>query len=554
MSKTCIVSGMWNIGRDALKGGFERRFDKYLECFYELLTLDTPMHLFIPSEIWPEVERIRGDKPTTITIKEVDTFQTWFPFYNLVQHIRSDPDWLARAGWLPDSPQAALASYNPILMAKAFMVHDASLLDRRGCTHFYWLDGGILNTVGKDVLEQAIPRLPDHSGDDQLALVSYPYSSETEVHGFEAKAFDKWCGEPSTYVCRGGFFGGSAAVLHEFNAAYYQLLQGTLNDGLMGADECILTIYSHQHQDKVKRHELKPENHGLLGSFFEDVAKQPVAETNEPSSALYVLTYNAPDQMQALVNSFERTDADFMALTRHILIDNSTDAAVREDYDRLAKLYGFEVIRYGSNLGVCGGRQMAAEHFGNSNRKQYLFFEDDMMLSYPDAKPDAFGLARFIPDLYLKSLLLFRKSGLDYLKLSFSEFYGDNSEQWAWTNVPPEVRLANFPDAQQVVNPKSVRRDVPRTHIFSILHSEEVNGLSYAVGQFHYDNWPMWMDRVGNQRIFLDTRWAQPREQTWMSHVFQLQVAGRIHAGCLLASPINHHRFHHYPADQRRES
>lgn len=552
MSKPCIVTGLWNLGRDQLQGGFARHFDHYLKMFHELLTLDVPMHVFVPPELWPDVERIRGDKPTTITVRKVDDFESWFPFCAAVEHIRTDPTWLARAGWLPDSPQAALKMYNPILLSKAFMVHDASLLDRRGCTHFYWLDGGILNTVGKDALEQAIPRLPDYSG-DQLALVSYPYSSETEVHGFEAKAFDKWCGEKSTYVCRGGFFGGSAAVLHEFNADYYRLLQGTLNDGLMGADECILTIYSHQHADKVKRHELKAENHGLLGSFFESVAKQPTVELNEPGSALYVLTFNAPDQFAELLNSFERTDEDFLSLTKHVLIDNSTDPSCRLAYDGLAEHHGFEVVRQG-NIGVCGGRQLAADHFAASNRSQYLFFEDDMMLAAPDAKPDAFGLPRFIPDLYLKSLMLFRESGLDYLKLSFSEFYGDNSEQWAWTNVPPEVRLEHFPEAKQIVDPKNVRRDVPRTRINYIYHSERVSGLSYAVGEIFYSNWPCWFDRIGNQKVFLDTRWASPREQTWMSACFQLQRAGKVHAGVLLASPVAHNRFRHYPADQRRES
>jgi hypothetical protein len=542
---------MWNIGRDALNGGFDRRFDKYLECFYELLTLDTPMHLFIPSEIWPEVERIRGDKPTTITIKEVATFQTWFPFYNLVQHIRSDPDWLARAGWLADSPQAALPDYNPILMAKAFMVHDACLLDRRGCTHFYWLDGGILNTVNKGALEQAIPRLPDYSG-DQLALVSYPYESATEVHGFEAKAFDNWCGEKSTYVCRGGFFGGCRDVLGHFNHSYYHFLQDTLNDGLMGADENIITIFSHRHSDKVKRHELKPENHGLLGSFFESVAKQPIAETREPGSALYVLTYNAPDQLQALLESFDQVDPDFLTLTRRILIDNSTDAKVRGDYDQLVDRYKFEVIRQG-NIGVCGGRQLAAEHFGASNQQQYLYFEDDMLLSPTSAKPDAFGLPRHVPGLFLKSLRLFKDSGLDFLKLSFSEFYGSNDECWAWTNLPADLRAEWFPD-QQEVDPKNVRQTAPRTRFTSIFRNPSLPGLAALLGEVHYCNWPCWFDRVGNKKVFLDTRWASPREQTWMSACFQLQRAGKVHAGVLLASPVAHNRFHHYPADQRKES
>jgi hypothetical protein len=64
----------------------------------------------------------------------------------------------------------------------------------------------------------------------------------------------------------------------------------------------------------------------------------------------------------------------------------------------------------------------------------------------------------------------------------------------------------------------------------------------------------LWLDRVGNKKIFLDTKWASPREQAWMSFVHQLQRAGKITAGVLLASPVVHTRFHHYPADERRES
>jgi hypothetical protein len=554
MSKPCIVTGIWNIGRDQLHGGFARHFDHYRRAFAELLSLDVPFHVFIPADLKDEVLRIRGDRPTAITIKEVADFEHWFPFGAAVDKIRTDPTWLTRAGWLPDSPQAALPMYNKILLSKVFMVHDACLTDKLDCTHYYWLDGGITNTVGRDTLEQAIPRLPDYSG-DQLALVSYPYESTTEVHGFEAQAFNNWCGEKSEYVCRGGFFGGCKDALHQFNHDYYHLLQDTLNDELMGADENVLTIYSHRHKDKVKRFELKPENHGLLGTFFQHLADKPakIAKVNEPDSSLYVLTYNAPDQFAALLESFEKADPDFLAVPRRILIDNSTDIpSVREDYDRLIERYKFEVIRKG-NIGVCGGRQLAAEHFGESEARQYLFAEDDMLLAPPGTPPDDFGLPRYVPGLFKKSLALFKASGLDFLKLNFSEFYGSNDENWAWTNLPAEIRREWYPDHQEV-DPRNIRQTAPRTRFTSVFRTPSVPGLAALLGEVHYCNWMLFLDRVGNKKIFLDTKWASPREQTWMSFVFQQQVAGKIKAGCLLASPVVHNRFHFYPAEERKES
>jgi hypothetical protein len=553
--KPCIVTGLWDLGRDQLKPPFQRSFGGYLERFRELLTLDVPMHVFIPAELKDEVLRIRGDRPTAITIKEVADFERWFPFCASVDKIRTDPTWLARAGWLPDSPQAALPMYNPILMSKVFMVHDACLMDKLDCTHYYWLDGGINNTVGLDVLEQAIPRLPDYSG-DQLALVSYPYESTTEVHGFEAQAFDHWCGEKSTYVCRGGFFGGCKDVLHAFNHDYYHLLQDTLNDELMGADENIITIYSHRHKEKVKRYELKPENHGLLGTFFRHLKDKPplsVTAAVPHGESLYLLSYNSPEQLKALLQSFELSDPAFLTTPRLYLINNSTYEKTRPEYDELCKQYKIECIHYGSNLGICGARQYAAEHFDASLAAHYLFAEDDMLLAHPDTKPDDFGLPRYVPELYKKSLALYKASGLDFLKLNFSEFFGSNDENWAWTNLPAEIRREWYPDHQEV-DPHNIRQTAPRTRFTSVFRTPSVPGLAALLGEVHYCNWMLWIDRIGNKKIFLDTKWAHPREQTQMSFVHQLQRAGKIHAGVLLASPVVHNRFHHYPADERRES
>ena len=51
----------------------------------------------------------------------------------------------------------------------------------------------------------------------------------------------------------------------------------------------------------------------------------------------------------------------------------------------------------------------------------------------------------------------------------------------------------------------------------------------------------MIMSKKGNKKVFIDTKWAHPYEQTWMSYMyFKKQKKGNIKAAVLLASPIWH--------------
>jgi hypothetical protein len=54
--------------------------------------------------------------------------------------------------------------------------------------------------------------------------------------------------------------------------------------------------------------------------------------------------------------------------------------------------------------------------------------------------------------------------------------------------------------------------------------------------------------------MFLNTKWAHPYEQTWMSYHFQETRAGRLRPAVLLASLIEHRRDFHYGGDERIES
>jgi hypothetical protein len=191
-----------------------------------------------------------------------------------------------------------------------------------------------------------------------------------------------------------------------------------------------------------------------------------------------------------------------------------------------------------------------AEHFNESDSEYYMFLEDDMTLHVPTDEMCVSGFNQYIDELYTKSLEIIHRNRYDYLKLSYSEFYGTNETQWAWYNIPQAIRDEFFPEKSQLPK-EGLDPDPPKTEIF---HEKRYKDLKYFEGNFHYCNWPLWFSREGNRKVFLDVKWAYPNEQTWMSHVFQLQMQGKIKAAALALSPIFHHRFDFYPAEDRKES
>jgi hypothetical protein len=142
------------------------------------------------------------------------------------------------------------------------------------------------------------------------------------------------------------------------------------------------------------------------------------------------------------------------------------------------------------------------------------------------------------------------KEKFDFLKLSFTEVYFDNDKQCSWYNVPQSVRTKFWPKYDQL--PVSgLDPNVPKTSFNNIYN---LDGLTYIDGEIYYANWPMIVSREGNKKMFIDTNWEYPYEQTWMSHMYQQTKAGELRPAILLASPIWHDRIMHYKPEERREN
>ena len=64
----------------------------------------------------------------------------------------------------------------------------------------------------------------------------------------------------------------------------------------------------------------------------------------------------------------------------------------------------------------------------------------------------------------------------------------------------------------------------------------------------------MIVSKEGNKKMFIDTKWAHPYEQTWMSQMFQDTRSKKLKPAVLLASPVNHNRIIWYKPEERREN
>lgn len=558
-SNITIVTGLWDMGRGDLNGWAKRDFSHYRDRFFEMLETDAQMCIFIPQELEADVLRIRGDKPTRIFIKNLSDFETWNPFFSKIEEIRNNPMWRNFAGWLTDSPQATLRYYNPMMFTKMFMLNDSAIMNPFGSDYFFWIDGGLTNTVGTGYFhnDKVLDNLDNYVKvhENKFVQISYPYTSNDEIHGFERRAMARHCGVDFVdYVCRGGFFGGHKDRVHEANMLYYNIMESTLNENLMGADECLFTILSYKYP--IITHRFEIEGNGLVWPFFEElknygdeVVKNNTKFSNPDNVGVYVITFNSPKQFETLINSMLQYDDSFINRPKKILLDNSSDLSTTSEYTRLCELYGFEHVKK-DNLGICGGRQWIAEDAEERGFDFYFFFEDDMFFYPKKGEVCRNGFNRYVKDLYKHSISIAQKENLDFLKLNFSEFYGDNSTQWSWYNVPQKVREEVWPEKSKLPE-HGYDPNAPRTE-YKYIKSYE--GIPYALGEVYYCNWPQVVTRKGNKRMFLDTKWGKPYEQTWMSHMFQESRKGNIVSGILLMTPTEHDRFDFYEGSLRKES
>jgi len=560
-SKLTVVTGLWDLNRPG------RDFNAYLEQFEKLLDIDCNLYIYIQKEYEHIVWKKRQKHNTAVRVYELSDIKDMYgSFWDKTQEIRTNPEWYNKTGengWLKNSPQATLEYYNPIVMSKFSMLHNVTIWDPFESDYFVWLDAGITFSVYEKyftehkVLDKMIPHL------DSFLFLSYPYDATDEIHGFDYQAMNRLAGETVKYVCRGGLFGGRKDIIKQGNNTYWHLVNNTLNQGYMGTEESIFTLMAYNEPEIYRRYVL--DGNGLIVKFTQalcdnQIELEPIPEqrisfipknldTSKLKTSLYMLTFNFPEQVRHTLETYKQHPG-WLDKTRKILIDNSNKPEAIEGNKLICEEYGMEHIITGENLGINRGRLLAAEHFQESDSDYYIFLEDDMGIYESNNEFCRNGFRKYIPDLFTKIHKVMLKEEFDFLKLSFTEVYMDNQIQCSWYNVPQTTRNEVWPNYNKL--PKTgLDPNCPRTKFNKI---DTLEDISYIDGEVYYCNWPMIVSKAGNQKMFLNTKWDNPYEQTWMSYMFMETIKNNLKPAVLLLSPVNHNRINHYNANERREN
>ena len=551
-----LVTGLWDIGRGELTEGWSRGFDYYLSKFESLLQVENNMIIFGDQELKDFVFKYRSQTNTQFISRPLDWFRN-NDFYEDIQKIRTNPDWYNQVGWLSESTQAKLEMYNPLVMSKMFLLHDAKILDKFSSDLLFWIDAGLTNTVhpGYFTHDKVLEKIPKLVKD--FTFVCFPYETQTEIHGFDFQHMKRLTNDSPNIVARGGFFGGTKEAIAEMNGLYYNLKQQTLKNGFMGTEESLFTILLYQYPSLINYFEIGDD--GMLWKFFEDVKNNTTKRLNKSRNlkketfvdgiGLYVITFNSPKQFETLIDSMLGYDSNFISRTKKFLLDNSTDLSTTPKYRELCEKYNFEHIKK-DNIGITGGRQFIAEHFDQQeDLTHYFFFEDDMFFFLEKNSVCKNGFNRNVENLFNASLEIMTKESFDFLKLNFTEFYGSHDKQWSWYNVPQSFRETHWPLNKKL---PTMGTD-PNSPNLEFKHIKSHKGIPYVSGEVYLSNWPILMDKDGNYKCYLKTKFAHPYEQTLMSHCYQETIKGDINPGLLLLTPTEHNRFDFYEGHLRKE-
>jgi hypothetical protein len=358
MNKTTLVTGLWDIGRDQLQDGWSRNFQHYLNKLEDLLKLDNNLIIFGDETLKNFVFERRSVNNTQFITRD----SSWFKnndYYQLIQKIRTNPDWFNQVGWLSESTQAKLEMYNPLVMSKMFLLHDAMILDKFDSEYMFWIDAGITNTVhpGYFTHDKVLDKLPKYV--KNFHFISFPYETTSEIHGFKYDEIKKYCNSDKVNkVSRAGFFGGKKGSLGEINTIYYSLMMDTLNNGLMGTEESLFTIMTYRNPELIT-YSLIDDN-GLIWKFFEDLKNDDVKvlteeikviknEIQNENESLYLIKVKDSQQFENLVKTLSENNPDFLKSTETYLINNSVENQNDEDYKKVCNVNKIKYSTYKDN-------------------------------------------------------------------------------------------------------------------------------------------------------------------------------------------------------------
>jgi hypothetical protein len=171
--------------------------------------------------------------------------------FKKIKEVTTSNEWINQSSWIKGS---ALTNpyYIPLTLIKNTLLAQVANSNPLGSKRFYWIDSGMSSSfkIEEPIKTWNFLFLPK----DKFFLSSYPYQTNSEIHGCNINTMTDIVGTKPEYVCRATLFGGSKEQITEFNDKYFSLINQCLEKGTIGTEEAIFTMVEMMNPDLVDRY------------------------------------------------------------------------------------------------------------------------------------------------------------------------------------------------------------------------------------------------------------------------------------------------------------
>ena len=131
------------------------------------------------------------------------------------------------------------------------LMEEVARMNPLNSKRFYWIDSGFSNSFGvtEPIQTWNFLFLPK----DKFFLTSFPYFTNSEIHGCNINTMTELAGRKPEYVCRATIFGGNKDQINSFNDKYRELIKECLDKGTIGTEEAIFTLVEMKYPELVNR-------------------------------------------------------------------------------------------------------------------------------------------------------------------------------------------------------------------------------------------------------------------------------------------------------------
>ena len=244
---TLVVGSMIDIGRTDSDG---REDTHYWNSLKKILKLPNPIVMVTEKKHVKEIKKLRGTYPIEFVEISTDYLEKTIPNLKDVYKIFNSKAWKSQAEWMKDSVLANNKHYIPLTLIKQHYLQEVSTKNPFNSTQFLWLDVGICSSYELDSI--TIPE----TDSKKFNMYSYPYTSNTEVHGFSIAGMQRYAQQTTNYVCRGCIFGGDSQSITNVSEIYNTLYLESIKEGFLGTEESLYTILSYQYPHYFNVHKM----------------------------------------------------------------------------------------------------------------------------------------------------------------------------------------------------------------------------------------------------------------------------------------------------------